>query len=513
MPRHDGGGSAVEETDVLVVGTGNAGLSAALAASETGARVLVVESAPRAWAGGNSYFTAGAFRATYDSVADIRHLLDLTDDEAARIDLPRYAAEDLLGDIRRVTQGRADATLAEILANEATDGLTWLRSKGVAFDLLFARQSFEVDGRIRFWGNLTIGARNGGVGLTDAELAAAEREGVRIDYERPVTDLLTEGDRVIGVRTNTAAGPQEYRARSVVLASGGFEADARRRAQFLGPGWDLAKVRGTPFNTGEPLMLALEIGAQPYGHWSGCHAIAWDAAAPPTGDRVLTNRFSRQAYPYGIVVNARGERFVDEGADFRNYTYAKYGAEVLRQPNALAFQLFDQASLPYLSTVDYDTAVASRYEADTIEALATAMGIDPERLTGTVAAYNDAINDARFDPTTKDGKAAIGIEPPKSNWALPLGQPPYVGFAITCGITFTFGGVRIAPTGEVLRADGTPIDGLFAAGEIVGGLFYHNYPGGTGLTSGTVFGRRAGSSAGRATSDESPTSRAGVAAS
>lgn len=486
-----------ESVDVLVVGSGNAGLSAALAAREAGASVIVVDSAPVAWAGGNSYFTAGAFRATYASIHDIRELLDLPDGEADRIELPAYGVEEFLADMNRVTQRRTDPTLARILAEEATDALRWLHVHGVAFELLYARQSFERDGRIRFWGNLTIGSARGGVGLVESELAAAERAGVELRFDTPVVGITMEERAVVGVEVGAPPTRTTIRARSVVLASGGFEADVRRRATFLGPGWDLAKVRGTPFNTGDPLMLAVDAGAKAHGHWSGCHAIAWDAAAPASGDRSVTNRYSRQGYPYGIVVNANGDRFVDEGADFRNYTYAKYGAEVLRQPNAVAYQVFDQAALPYISSVDYGVATGSRFEAGTIRELAESIGIDPERLADTVDSFNAAVSSVAFDPTIKDGKRTRGIHPPKSNWALPLERAPFVAFAVTCGITFTFGGLRISPDGEVLRTDESPLKGLYACGEIVGGLFYHNYPGGTGLTSGTVFGRRAGASAAR----------------
>jgi tricarballylate dehydrogenase len=307
-----------------------------------------------------------------------------------------------------------------------------------------------------------------------------------------VTGLLR--DRRGAVRG--VSGPAgDVHAPAVVMAAGGFEADPRLRAAHLGPNWDVAKVRGTPFNTGEALMAMLDAGAQAYGHWSGCHSIAWDAAAPPTGDRELTNRLSRQSYPVGIVVNRRGERFLDEGADFRNYTYARYGAEILRQPGAVAAQLFDAQSAPLLRPLEYEAPGASRVRAETIGELADGLGFDRAGLERTVRGFNAACDEGRFDPTVKDGKAARGIEPPKSNWALPLSEPPFLGFKVTCGITFTFGGVRVDDGARVLDRAGRPIAGLHAAGELVGGLFFHNYPGGSGLTAGAVVGRRAGASA------------------
>jgi tricarballylate dehydrogenase len=489
----------IERHDVLVVGSGNAGLSAALTARAAGADVLVVEAAPETWVGGNSAFTAGAFRTTYGDLDDLRPVLDLADDLAARIDLEPYTADDFLGDIQRMAAGRSDPVLARILAEEAGDALHWLAGQGVRWELLFARQSFPNADRIRFWGNLTVGAVGGGVGLIDAEVAAARAAGIEIRFDTRLVGLERRDGRVADALVVDGSGSRTIEARAVVLASGGFEADARRRSAYLGPGWDLARVRGTPWNTGDPLFMALDAGAASAGHWSGCHAIAWDAASPLHGDRSITNRYSRQSYPFGLVVNREGRRFVDEGADFRNYTYAKYGAEIMRQPGALAFQLFDQTTLPLLATVDYDTATASRTEAGSVGELADRAGIDRGGLERTIAEFNAAVGDspAAFVPSVKDGRSAARAVPPKSNWANRFETPPFVAFAVTCGITFTFGGLRIDPDGRVLDPGGNPLAGLYACGEIVGGLFHHNYPGGSGLTSGTVFGRRAGSAAAR----------------
>jgi tricarballylate dehydrogenase len=197
-------------------------------------------------------------------------------------------------------------------------------------------------------------------------------------------------------------------------------------------------------------------------------------------------------------VNRRGERFLDEGEDLRNYTYAKFGAEVLRQPEGIAAQIFDAKTVGLLRTIDDEAPGAARVDADTVGELADGLGIDPAGFERTVAAFNAAIAGGHeFDPSVKDGRGTVGISPPKSNWAQPIDTPPYVGFRITCGITFTFGGVRVDPGARVLDRSGRAIPGLFAAGELVGGLFYHNYPGGTGLVSGSVFGKIAGTSAGK----------------
>ena len=484
--------------DVIVAGAGNAGMCAAHAARERGRRVLVLEKADEAWSGGNSAFTAGAIRLAHGGLEDVRDLVEGVDDElAATTDLDPYTEDDFLADMRRVTLGRGDEAMARILVGDSAGVVRWLRDKGLRFRLMYERQANEVNGRRRFWGGLAVGTVDGGEGLMAQHRAAAARDGIELRHGAAVEDLLRGDDGAItGVAIRHADGTREdLRAGAVVLAAGGFESNPQMRAAHLGPNWDVAKVRGTPHNTGEVLRAALAHGAQAYGHWSGCHAIQWDAGAPPTGDRELTNRYSRQSYPVAIVVNADGERFIDEGADFRNYTYAKYGAEVLRQPQGIAAQVFDARTVRMLRTIDYEAPGATRVDADTLGELAEGLGIDAERLERTVAEYNAAIADGDFDPTIKDGKRTEGIEPPKSNWALPVEEPPFTAFPITCGITFTFGGVRVDQDARVLDVAGRPLPGLFAAGELVGGLFFHNYPGGTGLTAGAVYGRRAGSSA------------------
>jgi tricarballylate dehydrogenase len=486
--------------DVIVVGAGNAGMSAAHAARERGCRVLVLEKADREWSGGNSAFTAGAIRLAHGGVADLRDVLEgIDDDLAAKTDLDPYTEDEFLADMRRVTLGRGDEAMARILVGDSGPAVRWLHGRGLRFRLMYERQSYEVEGRHRFWGGLAVGTVDGGEGLMEQHRAAAEKTGIDVRHEVAVVDLVRdEAGAVGGVVVSDANGNGargEIRARAIVLAAGGFEANPRLRASYLGPNWDVAKVRGTPHNTGEVLMAAIAHGAQAYGNWSGCHAIQWDADAPPTGDLEITNRFSRQSYPVGIVVNRNGRRFVDEGEDFRNYTYAKFGAEVLKQPDGIAAQVFDQKTVGLLRSIDYEAPGAARVDAGTLGELADGLGIDRDGFEQTVAEFNAACRPGDFDPSIKDGVRTAGISPPKSNWALPVDEPPYVGFRITCGITFTFGGVRVDEGARVLGAGGRVIPGLSAAGELVGGLFFHNYPGGTGLTAGAVFGRRAGYSA------------------
>ncbi|WP_051939798.1 FAD-dependent tricarballylate dehydrogenase TcuA [Phaeacidiphilus oryzae] len=483
-----------DEWDVIVVGGGNAGFCAAQSAREQGGRVLLLEKAPRQWAGGNSYFTAGAMRTSHGGLADLSPLLEpLPADRRDLVDLAPYPEADFLADLQRVTRGRTDPELAGLLVGESREAVGWLHRLGLRFELMFHRQAYQVDGRYRFWGGLALGVLGGGKGMIDQHLAAAERTGVRLRFDASVAALDAAPDgRVRGVLLSDG---ERLLARSVVLASGGFEANPQMRAGYLGAGWDLALVRGTPYNTGDGIRMALDAGAQPYGHWSGCHSVAWDSGAPRTGDRELTNQFTRGGYPFGIVVNAEGRRFVDEGADYRNYTYAKYGAEILRQPGSTAVQIFDAKSAPLLRPEEYEAPGVTRVESGTLDGLAAELGLDPGRLADTVREFNAAVTGGPFDPTVKDGARTEGISPPKSNWARPLDTPPFLAFPVTCGITFTFGGLRIDREARVLDTAGRPVRGLYAAGELVGGLFYFNYPGGSGLTSGSVFGRRAGRSA------------------
>jgi tricarballylate dehydrogenase len=244
----------------------------------------------------------------------------------------------------------------------------------------------------------------------------------------------------------------------------------------------------------------LDIGASPAGNWSGCHAVGWELNAPEFGDLTVGDGFQKHSYPFGIMINANGERFLDEGADFRNYTYAKYGRVILSQPGQFAWQIFDQ-KVAHLLRDEYRIRQVTTVTANTLEELADQLeGVDSNRFLATMKIYNESVNqETPFDPNVKDGRGTTGVEPQKTNWANTIDEPPFQAFAVTCGITFTFGGLRIDPiSAQVLNTDYEPIGGLFACGELIGGLFYFNYPGGTGLTSGTVFGRAAGMHAAKA---------------
>jgi tricarballylate dehydrogenase len=483
--------------DVIVVGGGNAAFCAALAAEEKGAKVLVLEAAPEDESGGNSRFTAGAMRVVYNGVDDIKALVpDLSDDEIAITDFGTYTQDQFFDDMARVTQFRTDPDLCELLVTRSLPTLLWMRDKGMRFVPIYGRQAFKIDGKFKFWGGLTIETVGGGPGLVDMLTASAKKRGIDIRYETRATDLLFDGAKVHGVRIRHNGEISEIEGKSVVLACGGFESNTEWRTRYLGPGWDLAKVRGTRFNMGEGIRMALEIGASPFGNWSGCHAVGWEMNAPEFGDLAVGDQFQKHSYPFAIMVNAFGERFVDEGADFRNYTYAKYGRVILNQPGQFAWQIFD-AKTKFLQRDEYNIRQCTKVVANTIEELASKLdGVDREGFLKTIAEYNAAVRqDIAFNPNVKDGRKTEGLSVNKSNWANTVDTPPFEGYATTCGVTFTFGGLRVNTDAQVLNLDYKPIEGLFAAGELVGGIFYFNYPGGTGLTSGSVFGRIAGTSA------------------
>ena len=446
---------------VVIVGGGIAGLSAALAAREQGASAVVLERASTEERGGNTRFSNAAIRAVGEE-GDPRGL----------------TREQFLADFEKVTEHRADPALVELVVDHSADTRRWLMAHGVV----------PYDPKLSRW--------NMGADLSDALYRAAETAEVEVRYATRAVSLLETESSVAGVRVESSRRRSDLFGDAVILAAGGFEANPEWRARYLGPGWDLVKVRGSRFNTGDGLRMALEAGAMPFGHWSGCHTTNWDVNAPDQNTLAFATVFKRDTFNHGIMVNRRGERFQDEGEDASGLIYAKLGRIILSQPAGVAWQVYDSKSIPLLPP-EYHAAASTRFKADSLENLAALMeGIDVERFLATVREFNAAVReDIPFDAGRKDGRCTIGLSTPKSNWARKVDEPPFEAYPVTTGITFTFGGVRIDLAGHVLDCDGEVIPGLYAAGEMVGGLFYFNYPGGVGLTSSAVIGRIAGRTA------------------
>lgn len=490
----------MQQFDVIVVGRGNAALCAALSAKEQGASVAILEAAPVDESGGNSRFAGGVMRFAYDSVHDLQRVADIPADEVESVDWDSNTKDEFFDDLYNVTSFRTDPDLSEILVTRSLEGMVWLRSQGVRFVPNYRHQSAVVAGKRKFFGRMPLWVSGGGPGLVQNLTDTAVKKGIEIFYETRAVSLIYDGERVLGVNAKREGKPLEFRGRAVVLACGGFEANPEWRTRYLGPGWELAKVRGTRFNVGEGLRMALDIGACAYGNWSGRHAVSWERYAPEFGNLNIPESSYRHSYPMSIMINADGRRFVDEGAEFYNYTYAKYGAEVLKQPAQFAYQVFDAKVKPLLRP-EYGDKNVTRIVANTLEELAAKLeGVNAAGFLKTVREFNAAVRTAvPFNHAIKDGRCTAGIEPPKSNWANPLDTPPFEAYAVTCGITFTFGGLRVDPQStQVLDVNFHPIPGLYTAGEMVGGIFYFNYAAGTGLVSGTVFGRIAGTAAGLA---------------
>jgi len=453
--------------DVIVIGAGNAAACAALAAREGGAKVIMLEAAPLEDCGGNSRYTAGLMRFVFNGVDDLAQVIpDLTEEEKKTHDFGTYTSDQYYDDMGRITQYRTDPDLCELLISRSFETLVWLRKKGVKFQASFGRQSHKIGNKFKFWGGLAAETWGGGPGLVENEHKACGREGIRIFYETPAVALITDDNGAIrGVRAKHQGKNVEIRSQAVVLACGGFESNAEMRARYLGPNWDLAKVRGTRYNTRLGIKMALDVGALPYGHWSGCHAVGWDLNAPPFGDLAVGDGFQKHSYPWGIMVNARGERFVDEGADFRNYTYAKYGSVIHAQPGMFAWQIFDNKIIPSLRD-EYRIKRVTKVRADTLEELVKKLeGVDADACLRELKAYNKAVRtDIPYNSAIKDGRRTEGLKVNKTNWANTLDEPPFEAYAVTCGVTFSFGGVKITNNGEVEDTAGKPIPGLYAAG-------------------------------------------------
>ncbi|KAH8806017.1 FAD binding domain-containing protein [Xylogone sp. PMI_703] len=484
----------IREFDVIVVGGGNAALVAALTAHEQGVKVAVLEAADKKERGGNSRFAGAIFRIPHNGLEDIRPLL-CTEALAktSRVTMRPYTSEEYTADMMKTSKGRADPVLTKVLMDKSYETVKWMKEKGVHWQLtlnkFFAEDKIDKN-MLDVPPSVGMMAVHEGVGLMKDLWRAVENTTITVFYETPACDLIMEGNKVLGVKARQANANVNFYGQ-VILGCGGFEANPRLRRQFLGEGWDLVVVRGTRFNQGTMLEKAIAAGAQSCGHWGGAHATPQDQDAPRVGDLKWTDKMSRYSYPFGISVNIHGKRFMDEGEEHFSLTYAKTGAAVGQQPDAKAYQIFDQK---HLNLLEPRYSTGTPVVADTLEELAKKLCINVANFVQTVKEYNEACTmKYPFDPMHLDGNSTGDkLTIPKSNWADPIDQGPFVAYKVTVGITFTYGGLKTDASSQVLDNEGRPMPGLWACGEMQGGLFYHNYPGGAGLTRGAVFGRIAG---------------------
>lgn len=463
----------------------------------------MLEKADKKEWGGNSRYTAGAMRFAYENFEDLKPLLKNPDDpRIPKTDFGKYPKEKFLADLQHFNEGEPPNELQKFLVEQSLPTLQWLAQHNVRFAPIYSRQTFQKEGKYIFWGGLTLESEGEGDGLVHAEREEFLKMGGKIRYGCEVQDLILDKktDAVCGVRFFQNGKEKTLRADAVVLACGGFEANKELRIKYLGENWAAARVRGTRHNLGQGIEMAQRAGAATAGFFAGCHATPMDFNMPEFGNldipHIERKHYRKISYLFGVMLNSRGERFVDEGADFRNYTYAQFGKAVLEQPDNRAWQFFD-AKVWDLLYGEYKTRDASFFEADSLENLIEKLdGIDQKTALETLQKFNAAVQtDIPFDPTIKDGRKTEGLFLQKSNWANPLDTPPFRAYPVTGGITFTYGGLRVDTAGQVLNEKGGAIRGLFACGELVGGVFFHGYPGGSGLTSGAVFGRAAGCSA------------------
>jgi succinate dehydrogenase/fumarate reductase flavoprotein subunit len=454
--------------DLVVIGCGAAGLSAAVsyasAAKGRGPRVAVLERAPRENRGGATRWTSSWFRITEDRRLD-----------------PEF-----VGQMKAVSNGMADLDYCETLSREVTETLGFLETNGV--ELIYFPQPFP---NRNTGGGLGMPAR-GGVGIVDGLAEVVDRTpGIEILYETEALRLsLSDDGRIDGVVTRGRDGlMKRLTAPAVVIACGGFEGNKEMLTQYLGSrACDLPVVAPTLVNNrGEGLRMAIEVGADTAGQFDMFHGEPMDPRSSKP-DAVV------YGYPFGIVVNGEARRFFDEGKDAFDSTFEELSVEIWRNQNQKAFFIGDQTTLGIEHWADINLTDQPLIEAPTLAELAKKLGLDAEALEVTVAAYNRAIGPGTFNPKIFDGRAAIGLDPPKSNWAFPLERPPFIAYPLTCAITFTFGGIRTNSRAQVVNAAGVPIPGLYAAGEVTG-LYYHSYPAGTSVLRAATFGRLAGAHA------------------
>ncbi len=452
--------------DIVIVGCGMAGLAAGLRATELGQSVAILEKSPEEHRGGHTRFTE-SFRIP---TADI--------DDDTEFNVEDYTASDFYSDIMAVTNYNADPDLAKRVANGASETFEWLTGHGIDWEYRAPHPGYTA-GRVWLDGEEFV-----------SELVShlSDRKAT-IHYKAEARSLCRDdGGAVTGVEARVAGERTRFDADAVILAAGDYGSSKEKRTRYYGPGYGKMKVRGSRYNTGEAIDAALELGAKADGEWGDAHMALIDAGSPDVEGGITRI----DGYQYGVIVNHDGERFVDEGQDSRAHTYAKFGRRIFEQPYHEAFIIVDSKTVDDVAHMGPSNPITG----DSIESLANRLGIENvERTVETVEAYNAACDPGEYDPDVLDGNSATTVEPPKSNWALPLDEPPFTGYPVTGGMTFAFGGVAITPDAAVLDTQDDSIPGLYAAGNATGGLFYDNYPGGTGLTNAAVFGKIAAESA------------------
>jgi tricarballylate dehydrogenase len=453
--------------DVLVLGGGNAALSAALTARRAGARVLVLESAPRAFRGGNSRHTRN-LRCMHDGPTDV-----LTES---------YPEEEFWQDLRKVTGGQTNERLARMVIRASAGCRRWMTDHGVRFQSSL-RGTLHLSRTNAFF-------LGGGKALVNAYYHAAERLGVDVAYDAEVRELhVTDGRFTSAVVVQDGAS-QEISAKTVVAAAGGFESNVAWLRDAWGDVADNFLIRGTPYNTGRVLRALIDAGARAVGDATQCHAVAIDARAPKFDGGIVTRV---DAVSLGIVVNTQALRFYDEGEDFWPKRYAIWGRLVAGQPGQVAYAIIDAKAMG-----TFIPPVFPPVRARSIRELAGALSLDAAALEATVAGFNRAVRPGRFDHTVLDDCATANLSPPKTHWARPLDTPPFFAYPLRPGITFTYLGVAVNERARMLMQDGTPAANIFAAGEIMAGnILGKGYVAGVGMTIGTVFGRIAGEEAAR----------------
>jgi len=478
--------------EVLVVGGGNSGLVASIEARNRGAKVVLLEKAPKKTRGGNSRLSNAYFRVATESQEDIKALLEGVE-LLKEAEIETFSKDEFYNKVMKLSDGYADKRFTEIYVSRSLEAVMWMKGHGVQWDLN-PEFAFKKGNHLYWPNHLTfLQAKGSGEGLVEMLYKSAESKGVNILYDTAAWKLTLDGSaKVCGVIAKTPEGLIQIETNHVILTCGGFQANPQMRASYLGTNWDLVRVRGTRYDTGDGILMAQEIGASVTGHWGGCHASVLGEDSPMV--EAASSASERYSFNYSITINRNGKRFIDEGENVTDYIYAKFGREILKQPGSVAFQIFDKKVFPLLRK-EYQDAL--RVETNSIEEMAEELDINGEDLLSTISAFNRAIvNDEKeFSPHECDGRHTKGLTPDKTNWALKIDAPPYRAYAVVCGLTMTYGGLKTNEKAQVIDTSDRPIKGVYAVGELTGGYFYNNYPGGTGLTRGAVMGRIAGKEA------------------